>query len=194
MSCVRRALSAAILTSSEPKVTEANDNIVPAAPSAVGFRLCKSVWLIQTDGMSDGLNVQAIKRKLDHLRNSRRLQSYRAELLKPWPGMVYDIRSVAEEMALELRRNGTASPFLKDVQFDGDHVKYRLPDWVTAARGRFSELYDAPEDEVRYQKALTVFQERLFLQIEGTSDSVLEDLGSILDGMFEQEEMPAGTA
>jgi hypothetical protein len=144
--------------------------------------------------MSDGLNVLAIKRKLDHLRNSGRMQAYRAELLKPWPGMVYDIRSVAEEMALELRRNGTVSPFLKDVQFDGDDIKYRLPDWVAAARVRFSELYDAPEDEVRYQKALTVFQERLFRQIEGTSDSALEDLRCILDAMFEPEEMPAGNA
>jgi hypothetical protein len=108
--------------------------------------------------------------------------------------MAHDVRVVAEAMAMQLRERGEASPFLAEVKFEGDAIRYRLPDWIGEARARFRELYDAPEDDVRGEKALAVFQERLFCQLEGTSDAAVEDLGAILDDLLEQEERPTGTA
>jgi hypothetical protein len=144
--------------------------------------------------LAGNFNIEAIKRKLDHLHTSMRIEARRTELLKPWPGMVQDVRVVVEEMALELRQNRSAHPFLQDVAFEGDTIRYRLPAWIGAARRRFSDFYDPPEDEVRWEKALTVFQERLFRQLEGTSDAAAEDLTEILAEMLEQEEIAGGTA
>jgi hypothetical protein len=144
--------------------------------------------------MANDFNVDAVKRKLGHLHNSQRLQALRAELLKPWPGMVHDVRVIAEQMAEELYRNRETHPFLQDFEVDGDKISFRLPPWVGAARQQFKDLYNSPEDEVRWQKALTVFQERLFRQLEGTSDAAGEDLIEILQELMGREEMPTGTA
>jgi len=152
----------------------------------------KSRQIIETIKMTDGFDTHAIKRKLERLRKTRKLGAYRAFLLESWPGMRNDIRTVCEEMAFELRKNGKVSPFLKSFRIEGDNITFELPNWWHESRARFAELYDPPEDDVRFEKASTTLQERFFRQFEGRSDLALQDLTDMLEAFFEQEEVPTG--
>ena len=143
----------------------------------------------------DDFNAEAIRRKLDSLEREGSLAARREELLKPWPDMRSDVRVIYDELAFELRKNGTVRPFLKSMRFDGDKFLYEMPDWWHEARRRFSELYKAPEDEVRFEKAFTVFSEQLFLQFEERSDdTTLDELNEALAEFDECAEIQTGTA
>ena len=121
-------------------------------------------------------------------------QPQRAELLKPWPGMQSDIRVICDEMVFELRKNGTAPIFLKSFRWEGDNICFEMPDWWNEARRRFSELYQQPEDDVRFQKANTAFVERMFQHFEGTSTLMRDQLEEVLAEFYEQEEIQVGTS
>ena len=121
-------------------------------------------------------------------------QPQRAELLKPWPGMQSDIRIICDEMVFELRKNGAAPVFLKSFCWEGDNIRFEMPDWWNEARRRFSELYQQPEDDVRFQKANTAFAERMFQHFEGTSTLMRDQLEEVLAEFYEQEEIQVGTS
>jgi hypothetical protein len=116
-------------------------------------------------------------------------QPQRAGLLKPWPGMQSDIRVICDEMVFELRKNGTAPIFLKSFRWEDDTIYFEMPDWWNEARRRFSELYQQPEDDVRFQKANMAFSERMFQHFEGTSTLMRDQLEEVLAEFYEQEEI-----
>lgn len=123
----------------------------------------------------DHFDAKAAKRKLDRMRTGSP-EKRASELIRPWPGMQGDIRVLYDELAFELRKNGTAPPFLKSFRIEGDCLTYQMPDWWHAARQEFDGLYEQPESEVRFEKAMAIFHDRLFLYFEGQSEIALTDL------------------
>ena len=155
----------------------------------IRLKICHS-WVMA----KDVFNAAAVKRQLDRLQKNGSAEQHYNELRKPWPDMQSDVRVAYAELAFEIRKNRTAPLFLKSVRFEGDNFHYKLPDWFRETRRRFSELYQAPEDEVRFIKTITVFQDRLMSLYEGKSEIADHELTEALAELSESVEASAGTA
>jgi hypothetical protein len=145
--------------------------------------------------MIDSFDAKAIHHKLERLRRKGKIGARRAELLKPWPSMKDDMSIIYEELLFEIRKIGHAPSFLKSVDWkDDDNFSFQMPDWWNEACRRFRELYKQPEADVRFEKAMALYGERMLLHCEGRSTLISDEIERLLAECLDKEQVNIGTA
>ena len=77
---------------------------------------------------------------------------------------------------------------------DDDNFSFQMPDWWNEACRRFRELYKQPEADVRFEKAMALYGERMLLHCEDRSTLISDEIERLLAECLDKEQVNIGTA